>query len=55
MTLQQIKDKAPEGATHYSEYKGGVFYFFRSSYGFRQIKENLIQFDDANMKEYKPL
>lgn len=56
MTPQQIKANAPEGAKGYAEYNGQIFYFIQSNYGWRQIKGNIIQFDDANMDDYiKPL
>ena len=56
MTDQEIRENKPDGATHYCEHEGCIFYFFKSNYGFRQIKNNIIQFDDANMDEYiKPL
>ena len=53
--MQDIKQNAPKGATHYAEHEGKIFYFFKSKYGFRQIKGNIIQFDDANLDEIKPL
>lgn len=55
MSNSEIKDNTPIGATHWAEYKGKIFYFFKSSYGFRQIKGNIIQFDDANLDGIKPL
>lgn len=51
MTEQEIKDSKPSGATYYAEYENRIFYFIKSSYGFRQIKGNLIQFDDSNIDE----
>lgn len=56
MTKQEIKEQAPIGAKGYAEYNGKIFYFIKSNYGWRQIKGNIIQFDDANMDEFiKPL
>lgn len=55
MTIEEIRKNAPEGATHYAKHEAATFYFFESSYGFRQIKGNLIQFDDANLEQYIPL
>ena len=55
MNIEEIRKNKPLGATHYAEYEGKLFYFFKSSYGFRQIKGNIIQFDDANLDEIKPL
>ena len=56
MTIDEIRKKAPEGAKGYAEYDGNIFYFIKSNYGWRQIKNNVIRFDDANMDDYiKPL
>lgn len=56
MNIEEIKKNAPNGAKGYAEYEGKVFYFIKSNYGWRQIKGNIIQFDDAYMDEYiKPL
>lgn len=56
MTIDEIRKNAPVGAKGYAEHNGSIFYFIKSSYGWRQIKNNVIQFDDANMNDYiKPL
>lgn len=56
MNIDEIKEGKPDGATHYAIYQEMVFYFFKSSFGYRQIKGNIIQFDDANMDNLiKPL
>ena len=56
MTTDEIRKNAPSGAKGYAEYDGKIFYFIKSNYGWRQIKSNVIQFDDANMDTYiKPL
>ena len=56
MNIDEIKQNRPSGATHYAVYQEMVFYFFKSSFGYRQIKGNIIQFDDANMDSLiKPL
>lgn len=56
MNIEEIRKGAPKGAKGYAEYEGSVFYFIKSNYGWRQIKGNIIQFDDANMDELiKPL
>lgn len=56
MSVDEIKQNRPSGATHYAVYQEKAFYFFKSSFGFRQIKGNIIQFDDANMDSLiKPL
>lgn len=56
MNTQEIRDNAPEGAKGYMIDDDKVYYFIKSSYGWRQIKGNLIQFDDANVDHLiKPL
>ena len=56
ITLDEIKSKAPEGATHYAEFRSKTYYFIRSSYGFRLVLGNMIQFEESNIDEYiKPL
>lgn len=56
MTLDQIKKNAPSGATHYSdEVDGKIIYLFKSSYGFRQIKDNIINFYETGLEDIKPL
>lgn len=56
MTEQEIKDNAPIGAKGYTWYEGKVFYFIKSNYGWRQIKGNIIQFDDTGLDlDIKPL
>ena len=46
----EIKQKAPIGATHYTDLDGVILYFFKSKYGFRQIKDNLISFFDSGIQ-----
>ena len=55
--MQDIKRNAPKGATHYFIYEGIVKYFFKSKYGFRQIKDNLIVFYDSGLtvQELSPI
>ncbi len=56
MTIDEIRKGAPSGAKGYAEFEGNIFYFIKSSYGWRQIKGNVIQFDDANIDHLiKPL
>lgn len=56
MNIEEIRKGAPKGAKGYAEYEDSIFYFIKSNYGWRQIKGNVIQFDDANMDELiKPL
>lgn len=56
MTLEEIRASAPNGATAYAEVDDRIYYFFKSNYGYRQIKGNIIQFDDPNIDDYiKPL
>lgn len=56
MTEQEIKDNAPIGAKGYAWYECEVFYFIKSNYGWRQIKGNIIQFDDTGLDlDIKPL
>lgn len=54
--IDEIRKNAPSGATAYIEFEGRIYYFFKSNYGWRQIKENLIQFDDSDVNHLlKPL
>lgn len=54
--IQSIIDGKPDGASGYAEHEGKIFYFIKSSYGWRQIKGNTIQFDDAGLDlDIKPL
>lgn len=55
--MQDIKQNAPKGATHYFIYEGIVKYFFKTKYGFRQIKDNLIVFYDSGLtvQELSPI
>ena len=46
----EIKQKAPIGATHYTDLDGVILYFFKSKYGFRQIKDNSISFFDNGIQ-----
>lgn len=56
MTIEEIRKNAPKGATHYSDsIEGIILYFFESSYGFRQIKGNIINFYDSGVEYIKPL
>lgn len=56
MTLDEIRSKAPQGATHYAEFRSKTYYFIRSYYGFRLVLGNMIQFEESNIDEYiKPL
>lgn len=43
-TPKEILEGKPSGATHYAIIDGKVIYLFESTYGFRQIKGNLIGF-----------
>jgi hypothetical protein len=47
----------PKGATHYAEVDGNIIYLFRSNYGFRQIKGNIIGFMETGipLEDIKPL
>ncbi|AFU62274.1 hypothetical protein AVV48_gp25 [Acinetobacter phage phiAC-1] len=56
MTRQEIIDNAPKGAKGYMVEGGKVYYFIKSNFGWRQVKGNLIQFDDSNVYHLiKPL
>lgn len=56
MTLDEIRKNKPDGATHYSdEVEGKIIYLFKSSYGFRQIKDNIINFYETGLEDIKPL
>ena len=45
--MSDIKKNKPQGATHYAEYEGNIIYFMNTKYGFRLLKDNLIQFDSS--------
>ena len=47
--VSDIKKNKPQGATHYAEYNGKIIYFMNTKYGFRMLKDNLIQFDSSNI------
>lgn len=47
--MSDIKKNKPQGATHYAEYDGKIIYFMNTKYGFRMLKDNLIQFDSSNI------
>ena len=55
--MQDIKQNAPSGATHYFIQEGTVKYFFKTKYGFRQTKDNLIVFFDSGLtvQELSPI
>lgn len=56
MTIDKIRKEAPEGARGYAEIGGNIYYFIKSNYGWRQIKGNMIQFDDSHVDDHiKPL
>jgi hypothetical protein len=55
IALDDIRSKAPEGATHYNDEYGFILYFIKSSYGFRQIKGNIINFHCSGVSNIKPL
>ena len=56
MMKNKIKANAPKGAKGYAEYEGKIYYFIKSNYGWRQIKDNVIQFDDTGLDlDIKPL
>jgi YHS domain-containing protein len=52
MNLNDIKHGKPTGATGWAEYEGKIYYFISTSYGWRQIKGNVIQFLDPCMDEH---
>ena len=47
--MSDIKKNKPQGATHYAEYEGNIIYFMNTKYGFRLLKDNMIQFDSSNI------
>ena len=47
--VSDIKKNKPQGATHYAEYEGNIIYFMNTKYGFRLLKDNMIQFDSSNI------
>lgn len=56
MTIEEIGKNAPIGAKGYADYEGKIYYFIKSNYGWRQIKGNIIQFDDTGLDlDIKPL
>lgn len=56
MKNEEIGKSIPIGAKGYAEYEGKTYYFIKSNYGWRQIKGNIIQFDDTGLDlDIKPL
>lgn len=57
MTIKEIRNNNPDGATAYADIKGIIIYLFRSNYGYRQIKGNIISFYDSGipLDQIKPL
>ena len=57
MTIEEIRKNAPDGAKFYANIEGVIIYLFKSSYGFRQIKNNVISFCDSGipLEWIKPL
>lgn len=56
MDIEEIRKNKPRGATHYAEYNENILYFMNTKYGFRMLKDNLIQFDDSHVDHLvKPL
>lgn len=57
MNIDEIRKNAPKGATHHTDKYDDIIYFFKSKYGFRQIKDNVISFYDIGIpiSEIKPL
>lgn len=57
MTIEEIRKNKPKGATAYADIKGIIIYLFKSNYGYRQIKDNIISFYDSGIpsNQIKPL
>ena len=57
MTIEEIRKNAPDGSKFYANIEGVIIYLFKSSYGFRQIKGNVISFCDSGipLEWIKPL
>ena len=57
MNIEEIRKNAPDGARFYANIEGVIIYLFKSSYGFRQIKKNVISFCDSGipLEWIKPL
>lgn len=45
MTLDEIKENAPDGATHYQKNRNGVLRYFK-----KDNKQNWMSFDCLNVK-----
>ena len=57
MKIEEIRKNAPSGATSYADIDGIIVYLFKSNYGYRQIKDNIISFYDSGipLDQIKPL
>lgn len=58
MTPQQIKDAAPEGATHYcNQPYVGYFYFYDQWFEWNELEDcwNPLHFNPNKYRELKPL
>ena len=57
MNIEEIRKNAPSGAWFYADIESVIIYLFKSSYGFRQIKGNVISFCDSGipLEWIKPL
>ena len=57
MNIEEIRKNAPKGARFYANIEVVIIYLFKSNYGFRQIKKNVISFCDSGipLEWIKPL
>ena len=56
MTLEEIRKNKPDGATGYAEFNERTYYFIMSSFGWRQVKGNIINFHNSGIDHLiKPL
>ncbi|MEG0473617.1 MAG: hypothetical protein RR588_14895 [Solibacillus sp.] len=54
MNIEEIRKAAPSGATHYYQDGDTTAFYFKSNYGFRQIRLNIIDFYESSSDLLKP-